>query len=107
MHDIGHVNYNTITDYNKKKIFVSMVHYIWYRTSKILYSNRMPSENKDTSNTSNSTDIIVSLHTLHHSTPQITNSIVLEKCSGIIDLSPAAHAGVFPKDVVLIAAKEI
>jgi hypothetical protein len=84
-----------------------MVYYTWYRTSQILYSNRLPQENKDTSNIRNSTDIIVSLHTLHHSTPQITNSIVLEKRPGILKLSPAAHAGAFPKYVVLIAGKEI
>jgi hypothetical protein len=46
MDGIGQVKYYTIVDYHK---------------------------NKDTSNIGNSTDIIVSLHTLHHSTPQNTN----------------------------------
>jgi hypothetical protein len=32
---------------------------------------------------------------------------VMEKRPGILDLSQAVHAGVFPKYVVLIAAKEI
>jgi predicted solute-binding protein len=44
---------------------------------------------------------------LFHCTPQITNSVILEKRPDILDLSPVAYAGVFPKYVVMIAAKEV